>query len=223
MKLFALNVNVFRANAFLSGKSCSPIATENYLFSTFEDCKKQAMTIDADGDIYNVATVYEGTISESEIVEILDLEDFAEFAEMLETPYSKEMFCKNYGEDEKAMIADEIIHNTEGEEEIECSNYDFDKSLEGAILVFWSWEKYIGYARKFIGIRRATSSDTEELITKEDRVFVSQCDVLLTAEEVEEAGESLGEVIAEELISNSWKWTNPREAEREAERAAENF
>jgi hypothetical protein len=114
---------------------------------------------------------------------------------------------KNFGEDEKSEVAQAIFENPTDERPVECSNYDFDKSLEGAVLVFWSWERYIGYARKLIEVRRADSSDTEAILTKKDKVYTTQCDILLTAEEVENA-DDLKAAIRERLDSCSWKWTN---------------
>ena len=85
----------------------------------------------------------------------------------------------------------------------------FDKSLEGCILVFWSWERYTGYARKCLDVRHAYFTETEALLTKQDRVFATQCDILLTAEEVKHAPD-LQEAVSEALLKDSWKWTNRR-------------
>ena len=57
------------------------------------------------------------------------------------------------------------------------------------------------------------------MLTKEDKVFVTQCDVLLTAEEVNAlTADELEQVVNEKLSEGSWKWTNPGEVRRWEER-----
>lgn len=213
-KLFVLAVSVWDANDYIQfrdyDKSCNPGSTDLYLFATEEEAEKYATSLDIDDDIYNTAELFEGELTDEEILELTGYETIEEFDEALAEPYSTDARVKNLGEDEKGEVAQAIVDDGNLLRDVDCPNYDFDKSLEGAILVFWSWERYIGYARKFIEIRRADGSDTETILTKEDKVFATQCDVLLTADEVSEAGEDLHEAMLDRLQDGSWKWQNER-------------
>ena len=209
-KLFVLMNNVWDANDWLNDRNCNPKWTDTYLYATAEQAEQKAKELDVDDDIYNDGTIYEGEISDDEILKLTGYETIEEFDEALAEPYSTEARVKNLGEDEKGEVAAAIIDNPTDERPADCANYDFNKSLDGAILVFWSWERYIGYARKFIEIRRADGSDTEAILTKEDKVFATQCDVLLTADEVSEVGENLHEAMLDRLQDGSWKWQNER-------------
>jgi hypothetical protein len=146
-------------------------------------------------------------MSEDEIIDITGYEDIDEFNEALAEPYSTKARVKNFGEFEKGDVAQAIFENPTEERTIDCVNYDFNKSLAGSVLVFWSWERYVGYARKLIEVRRADSSDTEAILTKKDKVYATQCDIILTAEEVA-AADNLKEAIRERLEDGSWKWVN---------------
>lgn len=85
-----------------------------------------------------------------------------------------------------------------------------NKSLKGCCLVFWSWQRYIGYSRRFEEVRMADDDDTEELLSEIDKTNAIQCSILLTAEEVQQAP-YLPTAICKELHKDSWKWTNEKE------------
>ena len=206
-KLYVLENKVWGANDYLSGKNCDPHRTDLFLYATEEEAEKKALSLYYNNEVYNECSLYTGELSEEEILDLTGYETIEEFNEALAEPYSTKARVKNFGEDEKNEVAQAIFYNPLDERSIECANYDFDKSLEGAVLVFWSWERYIGYARKLLEVRRAYSDDTEVLLTKQDRVCAIQCDVLLTASDVEEA-DNLNEAILERLENSSWKWNN---------------
>jgi len=209
--------NVWDADDYLNDRNCNPKWTDTYLYATAEQAEQKAMELDVDDDTWNDGTIYEGELTEDEIMTLTGYETIEEFDEALAEPYSTDARVKNLGEDEKGEVAAAIIENPTDERTVDCANYDFDKSLEGSVLVFWSWERYIGYARKFIELRRATSSDTVAMLTKQDKVFATQCDVLLTADEVSEAGDDLHEVMLDKLQDGSWKWQNARFMEQSVE------
>lgn len=222
-KLFVLAVSVWDADDYFqfrdNDKCCNPGSTDLYLYATREEAEQKALTTDADSDIYNTADIFEGELSDEEIQELTGYETIDEFNEALAEPYSTDPRVKNLGEDEKTEVAQAIVDDGNLLHEVECRNYDFDKSLEGALLVFWSWERYIGYARKLIELRYGSNDDTEKMLTKEDKVFVTQCDVLLTAEEVNAlTADELEQVVNEKLSEGSWKWTNPGAVRRWEER-----
>jgi hypothetical protein len=206
-KLYVLENNVWGANDYLSGKNCDHHRTDLYLYATEKEAKQKAMSLDANNEVYNDCTLYTGEMSEDEIIAITGYETIEEFDEALAEPYSTDSRIKNLGEFEKGDVAQAIFENPTEERTIECSNYDFNKSLDGLVLVFWSWERYVGYARKLIEVRRADSSDTEAILTKKDKVYATQCDIILTAEEVA-AADNLKEAIRERLEDGSWKWVN---------------
>lgn len=206
-KLYCLAVSVWDADDYLNDRNTNPNCTDLYLYATREEAEKKAAEVDTDNDIYNEGTIYTGELYEDEILELTGFDTIDDFNEALAEPYSTDARMKNFGEDEKTEVARAIMENPTDEDSIECANYDFNKTLDGCILVFWRWERYIGYARKCIEVRRAYSNEDETLLTKQDKVFAAQCDILLTKEEVENA-DDLQEAIREKLEDEAWKWTN---------------
>lgn len=209
-ELWALNVSSCNAGDYFSGKCCN-YYIEMYLFGTSDEAKDFAMHLDTDSETYIECMLFHGELTEEEILEASGYEEMADFDEALSEPYSTNWNHKNYGEDEKKAVAayiQEEYNNTM--EEIPCANYDFDKSIEGAIIVLWRWEQYIGYAREFMELRYADSSETEALLTKVDRVHAIQADIVMTAEEVA-ACEDLRYELGKRLVGNrdTWKWTKP--------------
>ena len=210
MELYALANSVWHADDYLNDRNTNPMCTDLYLFATEEEAKDFAInSLSYDDDIYNDGTIYSADIAEEDILEATGFESMEDFNEALAEPYSTEPRKKNFGEDEKAAVAQLVMDEDGCGIPCDCANYDFGKSLEGAILVMWSWQTYVGYARKCEGLRYGYSDDTEELLTKQDRVFAGQVDVVMTAEEVE-ASEDLQNDLTERLLQKrDWKWTNP--------------
>ena len=214
--LYVLANSVWDADDYLNDRNTKPKYADLYLYATREEAEHKAQNLDVDDDIYNDCTIYTGELTEQEILDITGYDTIDEFNEALSEPYSTDHNVKNFGEFEKGDVAKEIMENPTDEYIIECANYEFNKSLEGCILVFWSWERYIGYARKCIEVRRAYSDETETLLTKQDKVFATQCDILLTAEEVENA-DDLQEAVRSALDRDSWTWNNTRFVESQIE------
>ena len=213
-KLFVLSVSVWSADDYLNNRNTNPQHADHYVFATKEEAEERAQNITADADVYNDGVIYSMDLSDEQILDITGMESIEDFDEALRTPYSDSIWdsiwTKNYGEDEKDMVAAYIIEQPVDFEEVECANYNFDQTLDGAILVFWSWERHIGYARKLIDVRFAYHDETEAILAKQDRTYVTQCDVLLTADEVKNAGEYLREAVRKELEDkHDWRWRNP--------------
>lgn len=207
-ELWALDVTSWNAGDYFAGRSGGS-TTFTYLFATSDEAKAFAMGIDADSDSYNECMLFHGELTEEEILEESGFETMEDFDEALREPYSTVWNRKNFGEDEKTAVAVYIqgeYDNTS--EEIPCANYDFDKSIEGAIIVVWSWERYIGYARNFHELRYADHKETEALLTKEDRVSATQVDIVMTADEVANS-KHLRDELTEILQRDHWKWTKP--------------
>lgn len=202
MKLFVLANSVWHSDDYLNSRNTNPMRADKYLFLNREDAENKAENLECDFDIYNDCTIYQKNMTEDEIMSLLpdDVEDMNDFIDnYLTNPHYN------------SELKEEICNHPDDEDCIEGANYDFDKSLDGAILIVWSWHRYTGYARKCEEIRYAYYKETEEVLTKQDRTFVSQVDVLLTAEEVEECkdDEELKERLMERCFDGTWKWTNP--------------
>ena len=183
-ELWALDVTSWNASDYFADKCCNS-TTFTYLFATSDEAKAFAMGIDADSDSYNECLLYHGELTEEEILEESGFETMEDFEEALREPYSTVWNRKNFGEDEKTAVAVYLQEKYDDTmEETPCANYDFDKSIEGSIIVVWSWRTYVGYAREFKELRYATYDETEKMLTKEDSIFVPQVDIVMTADEV---------------------------------------
>lgn len=207
-ELWALDVKSWNASDYFEGKCCNS-TTFTYLFATSDEAKAFAMGIDADSDSYNECLLYHGELTEEEILEESSFETMEDFDEALREPYSTVWNRKNFGEDEKTAVAVYIQGEYDNTlEEIPCANYDFDKSIEGSIIVVWSWRTYVGYAREFKELRYATYDETEKMLTKKDFIYVPQVDIVMTADEVANS-KHLREELTEILQRDHWKWTKP--------------
>lgn len=94
-------------------------------------------------------------------------------------------------------------------------DYNEGEDITGAIVVQWSYEKYVGYCRNLQDIGIAGEYPFHELITEKDlitgneeRTFRSNYSVLLTKDEVEDTSgtSALREAVEEELQRGHWKW-----------------
>lgn len=111
----------------------------------------------------------------------------------------------------------ELIHEencTEWDAIVNEVSYEYP-SVEGALLVEWNWERYIGYARNINCIRLGMYSETEEICCKEDMVFRPQVDVLCTAEELDGLSPEQERDLVEERLQEDyrdWRWTRQAES-----------
>ncbi len=208
-KLFAVKHNVWDADAWLNDRNTDPMNSRFYLYATREEAVKKAQSLDTSADIVNDCILYEGELSDAKILELTGFDDMDEWREALTEPYSTNWNETNFGETEKEKVAMAIIDDPDDDEIIECANYDHNKSIEGAIVVTWQWDRYIGYARTFLGLDTAGHDDTEAVLAKQDKVFVAQRDIVLTAEEVAQSADIAADLTAALLDRGSWKWRNP--------------
>lgn len=207
-ELWVLDVTSWNASDYFAGKCCNS-TTLTYLFATSDEAKAFAMGIDTDSESYYECALYHGELTEEEILEESGFETMEDFDEALREPYSTVWGHSNFGEDEKIAVAVYLQEKYDDTmEETPCANYDFDKSIEGSIIVVWSWHKHVGYAREFKELRYATYDETEKMLTKEDRTFVPQVDIVMTANEVANS-KYLREELTEILQRDHWKWTKP--------------
>lgn len=207
-ELWALYVTSWNASDYFADKGGGS-TTLTYLFATSDEAKAFAMGIDTDSESYCECALYHGELTEEEILEESGFETMEDFDEALREPYSTVWGHSNFGEDEKIVVAVYLQEKYDDTmEETPCANYDFDKSIEGSIIVVWSWHKHVGYAREFKELRYATYDETEKMLTKEDRTFVPQVDIVMTADEVANS-KHLREELTEILQRDHWKWTKP--------------
>lgn len=82
------------------------------------------------------------------------------------------------------------------------------RSLEGCIIVGWSWEKHVGYSRNLIDIfknHHRLEFEADLITGNEESTFKNNFSILLTKEEAEET-DDLESLIKEELNRDYWKW-----------------
>lgn len=203
-----MDVTSWNASDYFADKGGGS-TTLTYLFATSDEAKAFAMGIDTDSESYYECALCHGELTEEEILEESGFETMEDFDEALREPYSTVWGHRNFGEDEKIAVAVYLQEKYDDTmEETLCANYDFDKSIEGAIIVVWSWHKYVGYAREFKELRYATYDETEKMLTKEERTFAPQVDIVMTADEVANS-KHLREELTEILQRDHWKWTKP--------------
>ena len=103
-----------------------------------------------------------------------------------------------------------------------CSEFDVEflklvkteegKSIEGAVVIKWQWNKYVGYSRNFVDVGIAGQYPYHNILKEidlitgdEDRVFSTNYSVLATKEELEEYGE---DILMRNMIEGDWRWNN---------------
>lgn len=139
----------------------------------------------------------------------------------LDVPHSIE-FVELYRLDKEDVLditdyesmMDLLQEHNDWEEIDSCTIYPKWKSIEGAIIVKWSWEPHVGYAREFHELRRGWYDETEEnLITgNEDSCFRPNLSLVLWKEDIEGlTNAEIRDCLEEELLSNrdNWRWSNP--------------
>lgn len=101
----------------------------------------------------------------------------------------------------------------DGYERVVCYDY---RSVEDDLLVFWHWNRYVGYARDIEDIRRGYHGETTKLCIPVDHTFRTQCSILATKDEMEGlSADELRELVEDRLhdhyeceyTQGKWKWT----------------
>lgn len=125
-----------------------------------------------------------GVTKEAEEVEFDDIEEvFDEYSEYLDD-----------------IEFDEYVKTEEG------------KNIEGAVVIKWQWNKYVGYSRNFVDVGIAGQYPYHNILREidlitgdEDRVFRTNYSILATKEELEEHGT---DILLRKMIEGDWKWNN---------------
>lgn len=221
-QLFALRLAIWDMATYIGfrdyNESSNPGYCECILFATEDEAKEYAAKLYSDDSIYNDATLHQMQMDDKDILDISGFESIGDFEDAMKAglyPPEKRYWWgikKPYGYDERVAIAKHIVENGEELYEVDCPNYDIDKSIEGSIVVVWQWHRYVGYARKFVELRYAYDGETEANLTKDDTVCGNKIDIIMTKEEVESC-EDLESELTDKLIAD-WKWTNTGDVER---------
>ena len=108
-------------------------------------------------------------------------------------------------------IADFLPSRCDFETVFEGSVFE-GEDITGAVIVRWSYEKYVGYCRNLQDIGIAGEYPFHEFVTEKDLItgneestFRSNYSVLLTKDEVDSA-DNIKEAVEEELQRGHWKW-----------------
>ena len=119
-----------------------------------------------------------------------------------------------FGDSELRDLIDEKCYvELDGHEQFVYYDY---RSVEDDLLVFWNWERYVGYARNIEEIRRGYRNETTELCIPIDHTFKTQCSILATKDELEDlTAEEYKDLVEERLYNwfdceytqGEWRWT----------------
>lgn len=84
------------------------------------------------------------------------------------------------------------------------------KDLEGAVILQCSWEKYINYASKFLGVRWGHKGETEASLIDghKEKVWQGFEEVLMDGFVDGVTDEEILEQVWNDLDKNSWKWNH---------------
>ena len=83
------------------------------------------------------------------------------------------------------------------------------ESMEDGILLYWSWQKYIGYARKAINLEYCIMPETTRLCKPVDKVFATQCTFLLSSDDIMSCSDKEELImLLQQKIDDMGKWQN---------------
>lgn len=86
------------------------------------------------------------------------------------------------------------------------------RSLEGAIIIEWHWDSYVGYARKFETLRIGRYGEDESILIDVDQTYKTQYRVLAWPDEL--TGDNWNNsLMCLYEICDMGKWNNEGEAE----------
>lgn len=80
------------------------------------------------------------------------------------------------------------------------------QSVYKDILVFYRWEKYVNYARKFVEIREGYYSEDESITINSDKAFSAQCEIAAKASELEGLSDEEKYSLVMERLGQMDKW-----------------
>lgn len=105
--------------------------------------------------------------------------------------------------------AEDVPEAYNGEWDLITDIYPEYESMQDGILVYYRWEPYVGYARKFCGLEYCIEDKTTLYCKPKDKAFSMECEMLVSPAEVRECSSAseLREMMNERLRSMGlWKW-----------------
>lgn len=114
--------------------------------------------------------------------------------------------------EEEIDIEDYEDYNTKEVETVWAGKIHEGDDISNAIVIKWSWEKYVGYAQNLHEVNYGYMfgfKNEDDLITNQDRTFYPNYSVLLYADEI--AGlsdEEINEKVTEALNAPGFKWNH---------------
>ena len=179
-----LILSVYKASQYRWEETADPQTDDEKYFFTLEEAKEYLETV-------NMNIGFQGIVDKFEF-EYTDFNNEFEFGS-------------------EGDIEDFLPSNTYPETIYYGDVFEGD-DITGAIIVRWSYEKYVGYCRNLQDIGIAGEYPFHEFTTEKDLItgneestFRSNYSVLLTKDEVDSA-ENIKEAVEEELQKGHWKW-----------------
>ena len=105
-------------------------------------------------------------------------EDFADYDEECDI---EENFISDFIDDH----SDEFDELGDSDWNEHCVYYEYE-SMKGGIVLYWAWEKYVGYARTFERLEYCLDDVTTILCKPIDHTIITQCTLLVAPEEIQE-------------------------------------
>lgn len=105
--------------------------------------------------------------------------------------------------------AEDVPEAYSGEWDLITDVYPEYESMEDGILVYYRWEPYVGYARKFCGLEYCIEDKTTISCKPTERAFAVECEMLVSHAEVRECSSAseLRKLMNERLKKMGWwKW-----------------
>ena len=198
MKIFVLSVSVWRANDYYECANTNPLHVDKFIFKSVEEAQQFALeALESNDEVYNDGTIYVADVDFDEVKELCLFDSEQEFWEGIR------------GNLHENLVANLVIEKGEEHSGCYCHNFNFEQPLRGAIVVVWQWVKYVGYARKCVEIRYAYDYETFICLTKKDKTFCNQMDIVMTADEVAKSTNLELDLITKLHEERDWRWTNP--------------
>ena len=154
--------------------------------------KEEAESHDADFGRYDDFEIHKAEI-DNDVIEDVDWSEIEKYPDSFDDEDLWELINDNGFYDYDDIVAE--------------VSYDYP-SVSGALLVTWSWNRYVGYSRDIHEIRIGLPWEKEDICVKKDKTWVLQCDVLATASELEGLSKKEErDLIEERLFGDDWRWT----------------
>ena len=143
---------------------------------------------------YDTFDLMKATIDE-EVIEDLDWEDINEYPEAFDDENLFDLIMEHRG----CWDSDGAVHEV---------SYTYP-SVQGALLVIWGWERYVGYSRMIHEIREGMYGEDERMCCPIDHIYRPQTSVLLKKEEMEGLSKAeLRSLVETKLLEEGdWRWT----------------